>query len=521
MTRVSLKGSAQPREAITSLIGKADPNERLTVTLLLRQANAAVWAEHIDQVSTKGGHSLSREAFARRFSASWSDIQSIANFAATYGLTVTKRCPERRTVILSGTVGQMNTAFQVTLELFDRVGQRHRSFVGNIYLPAELDGIVVAVLGLDNRPIARPFFRMAGASRRPSSVAAASLASFTPPQIASLYNFPEGAGAGECVGIVELGGGEVVADLSTYFTNLGITPTPTVTVVSVDQGGNSPGGAADTEVMLDIEIVGAIAPRAKIAVYFAPNTLVGFLDAIDSAIHDTTNTPSVISISWGGTESLWAEQELMAFDTAFQVAALMGVTVCAASGDNGGVVIAPSSSPYVLSCGGTTLEATASSITDETAWADGGGGVSTYFPLPSWQKGLQLTGISGTSTALSNRGVPDISGDADPNTGYSVRVDGFDGVVGGTSAVAPLIAGLIARINSLKGQPVGYINPRLYAASTALQDILRGNNGEFATATGWDACTGLGRPDGETFALVLGVLSPELIYYYASADSAM
>jgi kumamolisin len=194
--------------------------------------------------------------------------------------------------------------------------------------------------------------------------------SFTPTTLASLYGFPPpGNGQGECVAIIELGGGYWPADLQTYFAGLGISPTPKVSAVSVDHGKNHATGDAngpDGEVMLDIEVVGAIAPAAKIVVYFTPNTDAGFLAAIISAAHDMINNPSVISISWGGPESSWTTQAMTSFDNAFQSAAALGITVCIASGDNGSSdgatdgadhVDFPASSPHVLACGGTSLQA--------------------------------------------------------------------------------------------------------------------------------------------------------------------
>jgi kumamolisin len=243
-----------------------------------------------------------------------------------------------------------------------------------------------------------------------------------------------------------------------------------------------------------------------------------FLDAVTTAIHDTTNKPSVISISWGGPESSWTAQSMTGFDQAFQAAAAMGITVCVASGDNGssdGVndgadhADFPASSPYALACGGTNLQASGGNITSEVVWNDGanggagGGGVSSFFALPSWQGGLQVTNHNGMKSPLGKRGVPDVCGDADPQSGYDVRVDGNDTVIGGTSAVAPLWAGLIARINSAKGSPVGYIHPQLYKHPDVFHDVTEGNNGDFSASAGWDACTGLGSPDG---AKVVGVV---------------
>jgi kumamolisin len=253
-------------------------------------------------------------------------------------------------------------------------------------------------------------------------------------------------------------------------------------------------------------------------VYFAPNTDAGFLDAITTAIHDTTNKPSVISISWGGPESTWTAQAMTAMDQAFQAAATLGITVCIASGDNGssdGVndgadhVDFPASSSFALACGGTSLKASASAINGETVWNDGanggasGGGISGFFAKPAWQASLNAVDTQGKVVALTQRGVPDVAGNADPQTGYEVRVDGTDSVIGGTSAVAPLWAALIARANQLSGKPAGFINPQLYQNPKALRDITSGNNGDFAAAAGWDACTGLGSPNGAALSSVI------------------
>jgi kumamolisin len=446
-------------------------------------------------------------------------MAAVKTFATNYGLSVVQEHADRCTLILSGTVAQLEVAFGVKLEQFEHPSGNFRGCLGTIELPVELDGVVRAVLGLDNRPQAKPHFRMRGPQGTGARVAHAAAPAFTPIQLASLYDFPSATGSGQSVGIIELGGGFTQTDLKTYFGNLGVGA-PTVTAVAVDGGANSPTGDAngpDGEVMLDIEVVGAIAPKATIAVYFAPNTDAGFLDAVTTAIHDTTHKPSVISISWGGPESSWTQQAMTAMDDAFQAAAALGVTICVASGDNGssdGVtdgadhVDFPASSPFALACGGTSLQANNQNITSEVVWNDGanggagGGGVSSFFPVPSWQVGLQATSSDGTTTALTNRGVPDVAGDADPQTGYEVRIDGTNTIIGGTSAVAPLWAGLLARINQLAGKPVGLIQPQLYMNPQALRDITQGDNGDFSASPGWDACTGLGSPDGQKVATV-------------------
>jgi kumamolisin len=393
---------------------------------------------------------------------------------------------------------------------------------GTIQIPAPLSGIIEGVFGLDNRPQAKPHFRIRKQSQNPDAHAQASSVSFNAPQVAQAYDFPAGTtGSGQTIGILELSGGFRATDLATYFKNLGIS-TPTVTSSSVDGGTNSPTGdpnGADGEVELDIEVAGAVAPSAKIALYFTPNTDQGFLDALTTAVHDTKLQPAVVSISWGGPESSWTQQALNAFNSACQDASTIGVTILAASGDDGSsdgvssgtpTVDFPASSPFVLACGGTKLTLSGTTISSEQAWNElsanegaTGGGVSEVFALPSYQ---QSANIPKAPNGFVGRGVPDVAGDADPESGYNVLVDGQQTVIGGTSAVAPLWAGLLARINQSLGKNVGYLNPLLYTSSveSTLHDITVGNNGTYSAGPGWDACTGLGTPDGAALLAALG-----------------
>jgi kumamolisin len=372
-------------------------------------------------------------------------------------------------------------------------------------LPAE----AIAVLGLDRRPVARPHFR------RPLTTPAQT---YTPLQVGALYQYPAGTdGSGEAVAIIELGGGFSASDLARYFQSLGITQPPAVTAVPVAGGANTPGGEADGEVMLDIEIVGALAPAASIAVYFAPNTDQGFYEAISQAAHDAARHTAVISISWGGPEEGWTASARAAMESALEDAATLGVTVTVASGDSGsgdGVsggaphVDFPASSPYALACGGTKLVSSGGVITSEVVWNETssgegatGGGVSVEFPLPVWQ---QSAGVPRAPNGQPGRGVPDVAGNADPQSGYQVLVDGQAQVIGGTSAVAPLWAALIARCNQKLGHPLGDAHAALYPlGGSAFNDILSGNNGAYQAGVGWDACTGLGSPRGEALLTAL------------------
>ncbi len=511
-----MSGSEHSPVAGARPVGAADPTERLEVSLILRRPATSDLRSRVERIvaGDRPQRHLTREEFATSYGARPEDLAAVRKFAAALGLAVVQEHAPRRTVVLSGTVAQFNKAFGVQLTHFQHDHGTYRGHSGAVLVPEALHERVVGVFGLDNRPQATPHFRM----RRPRADGEQA-ASFSAPQLAALYDFPGGTGQGECIGIVELGGGFRTVDLAQYFAKLGMH-VPTIAAVSVDHGRNHPTGdpnGPDGEVMLDIEVAGATAPQAEFAVYFAPNTDAGFIDAVTSAIHDTVHRPSVISISWGGPESSWTEQAMTALDQAFQEAAAMGVTVCVASGDSGssdGVgdghdhVDFPASSPHVLACGGTSLQARNGKIATETVWNDGatggagGGGVSAVFSLPRWQSGLPVASARGTAP-LTMRGVPDVAGDADPQTGYDVRVDGYDAVIGGTSAVAPLWAALIARLNSVSQTKLGFINTQLYANRNVLNDVTVGNNGDFVAIVGWDACTGLGTPNGSRIASAL------------------
>ena len=463
------------------------------------------------KINRRGGRAsgpvrVSRAEYKKHHSADPDAIKKVKAFAREFNLKVVDDPTQavRRTVQLTGTAADMQKAFGVVLEQKLINGEEHRVREGGINLPESLTGVVEAVLGLDNRPQARPHFR----HRKPRAGAAAP-SSYTPPQVAEAYKFPSGSsGEGQTIGIIELGGGYRQTDLTAYFKSLNLAA-PAITAVSVDGGKNKPSNAnsADGEVMLDIEVAGSVAAGAKIAVYFTPNTDQGFIDAITTAVHDVANKPSVISISWGGPESSWTQQSMTALDAACQSAAALGVTITVAAGDDGSSdggmgnnVDFPASSPHVLACGGTNLDANGATIVSEVVWNElankegaTGGGVSNVFALPSWQANAN---VPAPSTSTGGRGVPDVAGDADPTTGYTIRVDGQTTVIGGTSAVAPLWAGLVAVANQRLGTQVGFIQPAIYAAqaASAFNDITVGNNGAFSAGPGWDACTGLGSP---------------------------
>ena len=478
------------------------PTAPVTVTVILRAP------QPLDPASLASGQRLSREEFAARFSPDAAAVELLHQFAAEFSLTCIQHpTAGPRSFLLAGAEEAMQDAFGTTLTHHQVNGHSIRARHGALTIPSELAGHIQAVLGLDNRPQARPHFRRLNAA----PAAPAGSTSYTPNQVGQLYGFPQGATAsGQTIGIIELGGGFQQTDITTYFRQLQL-PAPQTVAVLIDGGLNSPGdpNGADGEVMLDIEVTAAVAPGVKLAVYFAPNTDQGFIDAIASAVHDTTNKPGVLSISWGGPESTWTGQAVTALDQACQAAAALGITITVACGDSGSTdgvagtanhVDFPASSPHVLACGGTRLVGAGNTIASEVVWnelATGsgatGGGVSTLFPLPTWQ---QNANVPPTLSSAGGRGVPDVAGDADPASGYQILVDGQTGVIGGTSAVAPLWAGLIALANQQNGNTAGFINPTLYANAASFNDITSGSNGAFSAGPGWDPCTGLGSPRG-------------------------
>jgi kumamolisin len=521
---VPLPGSDRAEIPDAMPAGDIDPAQRIEVTLILRR-RAELPA---------GTYGLSSDQLAETYGADPADIARVREVLTGYGLTVTSAHQASRRMKVAGSIADLSHAFGTTLSMVSSRHPgadhqvRHRYRTGPLMVPAELAGTVTAVLGLDDRPAARAHFR--------PSASGSGTATFTAVQVARAYEFPPGTdGSGQTIAIIELGGGFSTADLATYFSGLGIDQ-PAVTAVSVDGAANSPGQSDDAEVMLDIEVAGAVAPRASQFVYFAPNTEQGFIDAVSDAAH-ASPVPTTISISWGQSEDTWTAQARDAMDAAFADAVALAVTVTAAAGDNGsgdGVadgrphVDFPASSPHVLACGGTSLVVTGGVITSETVWNDAlsgggsgatGGGVSDVFAQPAWQSHAGVpphvpAGTTGAAGSAGNaastgapaggpwRGVPDVAGNADPATGYQVIVDGQAQVYGGTSAVAPLWAALIARLAQGASKRLGPLPPALYrgiAPGTEVpgfRDITSGSNGAYSAARGWDPCTGLGSPNG-------------------------
>ncbi len=509
--RVPVSGSERTLAPGHTRIGDVDPSADVDLTVYVRPRAPIDWVDAESARAPLSRRLLAREGWVEAHGAADDDMRAVAAFARDAGLSVMGVDSARRAIHLRGPLDKAAEAFGATMEGRFEAAQgmgEYRGRSGELTVPAALGDVVMGVFGIDDRPQARPHLRR--------NAQAAAGTSFTPVQVADAYAFPSGAtGKGQTVGILELGGGFDTGDLNTYFQGLGMSA-PSVTAISVDGGQNSPGTDpnADGEVMLDIEVVGAVAPDAAIAVYFAPNSDQGFIDALSTAVHDTTHKPSVISISWGESEDAWSAQARTQMEQILTEAAGLGITVTVASGDNGSAdavsdgqqhVDFPASAPHALACGGTSLRASGTTIESETVWNDSGGGatgggISRQFAMPSYQANAKLP--VNVDTKAAGRGVPDVCGDADPQTGYVIRVDGAEETIGGTSAVAPLWAGLIARLDEQLGAPLGFVQPLLYPllGSGSFHDIDSGDNGSYSAGPGWDACTGLGSPDGTALA---------------------
>jgi kumamolisin len=528
---VQLPGSKRMLLPGSRAFGPIDPSQIDSITVRIRSAGdtAALEKEVYTQSQKplKDRTYLTRDQLAQTHGASSQDLDMVEQFAQQHNLMVVHRSAAERSIVLRGKLGDLLNAFPADLHMYHHSTGTYRGRQGEISIPQSLDKVITGVFGFDTRPRHR-------ASRRQRLAAASGPGGengVASTEFAKRYNFPtsyQGTtldGTGQTIAIIELGGGFQASDLEVFFNEIGV-PTPNVSAISVDHAGNDPTTAdsADGEVMLDIEVAGAVAPNANFAVYFAPNNGDnGFIDAISAAVHDTERNPSVISISWGGPESATDQQGVNAFHELFVAAAAAGVTICVASGDHGTAdlnaadwdkkihVDHPAVDDLVLGCGGTQIDSQGNDVVwnDGTAfdvnkpggggWASGGGISAGIIAVPSYQAGAQLP-VS-IDTGQPGRGVPDIAMSA---TNYYTRVDSAEGPSGGTSAVAPLMSALVALLNQAKQKNVGFLNPFLYAnvANGVVHDVTVGTNAILNTVQGynagpgWDACSGLGTPDG-------------------------
>jgi kumamolisin len=563
---IAIPGSHRPPLPQAKLLRQADTTQRIKVSIYARRnprpPNASPASEDLFSTALPGKRKyLDQDQFNTLYGADPADLDKIVKWAQECHLKIVDRSVPKRRVLVEGAIGDINKAFGVQLNEYDhpKIGH-YRGREGDVHVPSDLHGIVVGVFGLDTRPVGRPRRRKSNvkpvdwqtvhASGKAGGTAAKGSTpfpgTFYPPQVAGLYNYPARLdGSGQNVGIFAFNGqprdahgGYSAAALQTYFEKVLGGAMPSIKNVVVQGPGNDPGpdtpasdngGDSTGEVMLDMCVVGSVARGANIFMYFTEFSSQGWVDALNEAITDD-NQIAVISISYGNPEDdpqgAWTAMGVQQVNQVFEAAASKGITICCASGDDGSSdqvskgahVDFPASSPYVIGVGGTSLVASSGArpaISKETVWNDlllahpegaGGGGISSVFSKPSYQDKVNVP-VSANPPHTIGRGVPDVAAVADPETGVVImHIDGKHlEPIGGTSAAAPMWASLIARLNQGLKARCGFLNPVLYTkcATGVLNDITVGNNGAYKAARGWDACTGLGSPQGNNLLQAL------------------
>jgi len=516
-------------------VGPLAPDRRIDFTIVLA-AKAGLPPVHS---STHGEHApehLTHAELRQKYGAVPGAVKHIESFARKFNLEVTENAEHRRSLRLSGRSADVARAFNTAFGEFELEDHKFFAPIHPPQAPAEWNGVVDAVLGLHSSRHAWPRRRSSVHGHAPS----ASLL-----DLARAYAFPQGLdGSGETIGLIEFGGGFYPEDVRQFASQLGV-PAPRITVVEIGSGANRPASrravhelldvasgrltlAAEAEqtdsflaaqstaeVTMDLEILAALAPAAHIVVYFADSGEQGLYHALSRAVHDDHHRPGILSVSWSMPEHTLSAPELNAIEHVLREAAHLGITVCVSSGDAGALngstdgkpsVNYPASSPHCLACGGTSGKLTSAGFSEEVVWnathfgfkGASGGGVSRQFPLPAWQQDAH---VPPNPKGAAGRGVPDVAGLADPRYGCELLIADRTATSAGTSAVAPLWAALVARINQALGRRCGYLHPHIYRLGhrrhAALHPVLKGNNDFYSAREGWNACTGYGTPRGD------------------------
>jgi kumamolisin len=540
--RVPLSGSAPVHPAGTQLYPEVpDSKQVIGVTVVVRPRCSTAWiaraARRMARLPPAERRYLTHDEFTQTCGAAPADLDRVAAFGRKFGLRIAERSADRWCVVLTGSIEQMATAFAVTFARCEHADTgAYRTHLDAVNLPVGIAHIVVAVIGLDSRPLVRLPQRVYRTHRRTRKAVA-------PHVLAKFYEFPRAtSGRGQAIGLIELGGGFTRADVKSSLRGR----LPKITVVSVDGHRNAryapsafrrdwkllcqpPGQLAPAvvarlgrnanrllsivEATMDIELAAALAPDAHLVVYFAPATFHGKYHAFTKAIADGRNNPGVVSCSFGLLENQVTQGYARAVNFALQAGTLKGITFCASTGDYGSgpeagrppIVQYPASDPYMLACGGTSVRLRARR---ERAWREitfgrvmaSGGGFSRQFQRPNWAHAAQKVFRN------RGRGVPDVAAKADVNGGYRIVVGGAPMTMGGTSAAAPLWAALIARLSEALGTPLGLLTPWLYDKESrpAVRNISTGSTGIYrARRRGWDPCTGFGTPRGSELLRLL------------------
>jgi kumamolisin len=531
-----LPDSYRPAKSDARRLRNVDPDAHVEVTLDLRKPELPS--------ADQRGPTLSFEEFQKKYGSSPEDAQKVAEVLKRFGIKVEEVSLGSFSMRVSGTAGAMESAFAPGLGIYHSANGEYRGREGDIKIPIELAGIIKGVHGFDERSVAH---RAAAAGGNLAT--APQLSPLGPADLEARYQFPPGDGAGQTIAIAEFGGCYFPDDLKQYCAKFN-RPVPNVQVQGVGVTPLTPQQVAQLspsqqqtvldesgEVMMDVQVIAGLCPKASIVMYFADFTQKGWVDLMNQVISGKPAKVVTLSVSWGNAEDSpdWSKSARSAVNDRMNAASMLGITVCVSSGDDGSGdavgdkhahVDFPGSSPFVLSVGGTMLTATSAGPAESTWWVSpgqrnnkgggsSGGGVSTVFQRPTWQN-VHVASVNPGS--IDGRVVPDVAALAGPPL-YDLIFQGQDSPNGGTSASAPLWASLIARMNAQlpAAKQQRFLTVLLYQTGangqprgTACRDITVGQNVShplpgvgYQAGAGFDAVTGWGVPDGASLLNVL------------------
>jgi len=511
-----------------------NPSREITLKLVLRhQPLTAESTTTLNEVLNQPPHLrryLTHAEVAAATGGYPADVAALEAYFAPFGVGIKSTSLLLGTLLLTGTITAFEHAFHTELATFQEVGQGAFLAARTGYqLPASLLTMVEQVFPVQSlvrkesrrptKPLPPPAASPPTADQpvanppAPAPAAPALPAGYSPQELGKAYQFPAGLlGEGQVIGIVELGGKLNQADLKQFFASSGLRK-PRIVEVGTPLGGSN-SAENNGEVALDIQVAGALAPQARLVVYYGTT----LIEALQAIVGDEANQPTVVSISWAGSEYNYSAAEVQALNLLIYQASLLGITLVAASADHGAYnnlafpnVSLPSAHPLVLGCGGTIATLADAALASETVWNElggyvaSGGGYSALYAQPHYQ---QQAVARYPYQRSPMRGVPDVAANASIFGGYRIVLNGQPAAIGGTSGATPFVAALLALVAGKLGYRLGFLNGVLYgfAGSEAFRPILQGNNQLYAAAPYWNPCTGLGSPVGTGLLALLGAL---------------
>ena len=491
--------------------GKTDESQQLPVTVALKLNNESDLEQRLTAMynpsSSSYGRFMTPEEFRTQYAPTQDQVTKVQAFLTSNGVQGLAIHPNGYMITGKASVKSLNSMFQTELHQYkDTNGKAVFAPSSEPVLPQGLS--IQGIHGLNNVAKWHHSAHQLSASSSATKSGTGHSGAYSPADIRGAYNLPTSVnGSGQVLGLFELDGFNQ-SDIAAYASNYSL-PAPQVSAVAVDGTTGSAGGGIG-EVTLDIELQLAVAPAAQVLVYEGPNSDTGILDTYAMIAND--NKAKSISTSWGTAETGTSSSLLQSENTVFMQMAAQGQSIFSAAGDSGAndngsgpSIDDPSGQPYMTAVGGTTLTANGGVYGSETTWTSGGGGISSVWPIPSWQQGLATAANKASPTM---RNIPDVSVNADPSTGYDIYVSGGWGSWGGTSAAAPVWAGFIALVNQQRASggmgTLGFANKPLYALGTSsryasdFHDISdNSTNGLYPAVSGYDDATGWGSMNGQ------------------------